>query len=111
MGNERLVLLGGADQTCLCLAIMNATLGPSRSSTAAWVQGQFELKHVPLQSAHPPLSFPANCHTGVHKHCCPSAGQNTRQGPTYLKLWLHSGKYIVVMNSLLCGTTTKSPFY
>lgn len=54
MGNERLVLLGGADQTCLCLAIMNATLGPSRSSTAAWVQGQFELKHVPLQSAHPP---------------------------------------------------------
>lgn len=30
-----------------------------------------------------PSSIPANCHTGVHKHCCPSAGQNTGQGPSY----------------------------
>lgn len=28
-----------------------------------------------------PSSIPANCHTGVHKHCCPSVGQNTGQAP------------------------------
>lgn len=30
-----------------------------------------------------PFSVPANCHTGVHRPCCPSAGQNAGQGPTY----------------------------
>ena len=46
-----------AEQIGLCLWIRsNATLGPSRSFSAAWVQGWLELEHVPSQSAHPPPS-------------------------------------------------------
>lgn len=55
---------------------------------------------APHHHHHHPNSIPANCHTGVHKHCCPSAGQNTGQGPSLL-LRPHSEKYILVVNSFI----------
>lgn len=72
--------------TCLRLVINEYHPGPQRVLRCCkgpgiiWI-GACAIAICP--SPPPPRfsSIPANCHTGVHKHCCPSAGQNTGQGP------------------------------
>ena len=76
----------GPERRCtrLRLDIMTVTPGPSRSATATWAHGSFELEHVPSVLPIPPPPIPANCHTGAQNHCCPSAGQNLGYCPMSL---------------------------
>lgn len=63
--------------------------------------------NLPIPPSLTPSSIPANCHTGVHKHCCPSAGQNTGQGPSHF-FFAYIQKKKMVSDLFLKANITKS---